>query len=306
MTIATTTTTTTMTTTRRALGRAEPGRLVRPAGLGGLPARRGDPAWSILTGDCRGWLYRFFAQGLRFACVFVDPPYNFGLDYGPDQDDRRAPREFRDWLIHRLAWAGEVLAPGGSLWVLLPDEHVAEVKAALTDARSRAFTPLHLVRWVKWYESFGVQTTRNFSRRARHLIWLSNDPKTRLADPRRPEVRCPSARQTVYRDARACPDGMVLPDCWTDVPRLAGTHKERRPWARTQLPRKLLARVIEASTHPGDLVLDPMCGSGTAIVEAVCRGRRAVGIELDPGRAALARLRCLDEAPFPAARENAP
>jgi len=42
-----------------------------------------------------------------------------------------------------------------------------------------------------------------------------------------------------------------------------------------QLPRKF----IEALTAPGDVVLDPMMGSGTTVLEAFLSGRRGVGVE---------------------------
>ncbi|MHB8294319.1 MAG: TRM11 family SAM-dependent methyltransferase [Acidimicrobiales bacterium] len=48
-------------------------------------------------------------------------------------------------------------------------------------------------------------------------------------------------------------------------------------------------RAIETYTTPGDLVLDPMCGIGTTLVEAVHLGRRAVGVEYEPRWAELAR-----------------
>ncbi|WP_083950985.1 DNA methyltransferase [Actinomadura rubrobrunea] len=44
----------------------------------------------------------------------------------------------------------------------------------------------------------------------------------------------------------------------------------------------LAARVIEAFTSPGALVLDPMCGIGTTLVEAVHLGRSAAGMPLEP------------------------
>jgi modification methylase len=73
-------------------------------------------------------------------------------------------------------------------------------------------------------------------------------------------------------------------------------------WQRTQAGRYLpgatahpakmlpaLARhAISAYTHPGELVLDPMCGIGTTLVEAVHLGRHAVGVELEPHWADLA------------------
>ncbi len=52
----------------------------------------------------------------------------------------------------------------------------------------------------------------------------------------------------------------------------------------------LARRAIEAYSDPGDLVLDPMCGIGTTLVESIHAGRRAVGTELEPRWATLARV----------------
>jgi modification methylase len=51
----------------------------------------------------------------------------------------------------------------------------------------------------------------------------------------------------------------------------------------------LARRAIEAYSDPGDLVLDPMCGIGTTLVESIHAGRRAVGTEGEPRWATLAR-----------------
>ena len=67
----------------------------------------------------------------------------------------------------------------------------------------------------------------------------------------------------------------------------------------TQKPEKLLAKLILASSRPGDLVLDPFLGSGTTAVTAKKLGRRFCGIEIDLEYAccALARLRRAESAP---------
>ena len=59
----------------------------------------------------------------------------------------------------------------------------------------------------------------------------------------------------------------------------------------SQKPLKLLVELIEQHTQPGDLILDPFCGSGTTGVACVQTGRRFIGIEIDPGYADIARAR---------------
>ena len=67
---------------------------------------------------------------------------------------------------------------------------------------------------------------------------------------------------------------------WTDltVPFWSMPENTDHP---TQKPEKLLAKVILASTNPGDLVLDPFAGSGTTAVVAKKLGRRFTMIEAD-------------------------
>src|ERR1039458_2908128 len=61
----------------------------------------------------------------------------------------------------------------------------------------------------------------------------------------------------------------------------------------TAHPAKMLpaiaARAIAAYSEPGDLVLDPMCGIGTTLVEAVHQGRDGIGVEYEARWANVAR-----------------
>jgi site-specific DNA-methyltransferase (adenine-specific) len=77
---------------------------------------------------------------------------------------------------------------------------------------------------------------------------------------------------------------------WTDltVPFWSMSENTDHP---TQKPEKLLAKVILASSHPGDLVFDPFSGVGTTSVVAKKLGRNYVGIELDPIYCCLAEKR---------------
>ncbi len=86
--------------------------------------------------------------------------------------------------------------------------------------------------------------------------------------------------------------GIQLQDVWTDINRL-DAHSDERVGFETQKPLALLSRLIEASTDPGDLVLDPFLGSGTTAVAAELGKRGWIGVDqsLLAGSIALARAR---------------
>jgi site-specific DNA-methyltransferase (adenine-specific) len=77
------------------------------------------------------------------------------------------------------------------------------------------------------------------------------------------------------------PNGVNLKDVWTDIPPVR--HRKFKSDARkaNALSTKLLERVIEISTVPGDVVLDPFGGSGTTFAVCENRERHWLGIELD-------------------------
>lgn len=71
--------------------------------------------------------------------------------------------------------------------------------------------------------------------------------------------------------------GIPAGDFWDDIPIAAGRERLGYP---TQKPRALLERIIAASSNPGDVVLDPFCGCGTAVDAAQKLGRRWIGIDV--------------------------
>lgn len=68
-------------------------------------------------------------------------------------------------------------------------------------------------------------------------------------------------------------------DVWDDIPDAMHIGKAEKTGYPTQKPVALLERVINASSNPGDLVLDAFCGSGTTLVAAQKLGRRWIGID---------------------------
>jgi site-specific DNA-methyltransferase (adenine-specific) len=72
--------------------------------------------------------------------------------------------------------------------------------------------------------------------------------------------------------------GVPVQDVIIDIPPLSTKDRERLGYP-TQKPVRLLERIISASSNPGDMVLDPFCGCGTAVEAAERLGRRWTGID---------------------------
>jgi DNA modification methylase len=75
------------------------------------------------------------------------------------------------------------------------------------------------------------------------------------------------------------PNGQPIQDMVLDIPPLNSQARERLGYP-TQKPVALLKRIIQASSNPNDVVLDPFCGCGTSVYAASELGRRWVGIDI--------------------------
>lgn len=118
------------------------------------------------------------------------------------------------------------------------------------------------------YEVMGVTRYWRFSReRMQQLIDAGL-----IVQPRPGAV----PRQKRYLDEMA---GRPLQDVWDDIPPINSQAKERLGYP-TQKPEALLERIISSCSDEGDLVLDPFCGCGTAVVVAQKLKRRWIGIDL--------------------------
>jgi DNA modification methylase len=84
--------------------------------------------------------------------------------------------------------------------------------------------------------------------------------------------------------------GKPLADVWTDLPPINARAQERLGYP-TQKPESLLRRVIELSSNPGDVVLDPFCGCGTTIAVAERLQRQWIGIDISATAVRIMRRR---------------
>jgi site-specific DNA-methyltransferase (adenine-specific) len=79
----------------------------------------------------------------------------------------------------------------------------------------------------------------------------------------------------VYREVQKT----IANDVWEDIQYIHSQAKERQGYP-TQKPQDLLERIILASSNEGDVVLDPFCGCGTALVAAQKLDRKWIGIDI--------------------------
>jgi site-specific DNA-methyltransferase (adenine-specific) len=90
--------------------------------------------------------------------------------------------------------------------------------------------------------------------------------------------------------------GQAVHELWEDIPPINPQALERLGYP-TQKPLALLERIIQASSNPGDLVLDPFCGCGTAIAAAEKLSRRWIGIDITHLAISLIKYRMKDMFP---------
>src|SRR6266576_7316412 len=83
--------------------------------------------------------------------------------------------------------------------------------------------------------------------------------------------------------------GVPLSNVW-EIPYLNPKATERAGYP-TQKPVLLLEQIIEIATDKGDVVLDPMCGSGTSLVAAALLERHWIGIDTEPKAIELTKAR---------------
>ncbi|MDR3635842.1 MAG: DNA methyltransferase [Isosphaeraceae bacterium] len=259
------------------------------------------PLDQIHQGDCLALFPKVETGSVDL--VFADPPFNIGYDYDV-YHDRRDADQYLDWCRQWGEQIVRVLKPTGAFWLAIGDEFAAELKVIF-----HRDLGLSLRSWVVWYYTFGVHCTKKFARSHAHLFYFVKDPKNYTFNDK--PVRVPSARQLVYFDSRANPEGRLPDDTWilrpqdvpggfaadTDTwyfPRVCGTFKERAGWHGCQMPEQLLGRIIRACSNEGEMVLDPFGGSGTTLLTAKKLGRKFLGFELSQEYAARIASRLTD------------
>lgn len=232
---------------------------------------------ALFSGDCLKILPAI--QSETVDTIFADPPFNLGKLYGKNSNDNLKAEEYVNWCETWLAECVRVLKPGGSLFLYnLPKWNIL-LGAFLMR------TGLEFKHWIAIEISSSMPISGRLHPSHYSLLYYTKGKPKTFRKIRTPIQTCRHCGGEVkdyggHREAMN-PKGVNLKDVWTDIPPVR--HWKFKSKARTAnaLSTKLLGRVVELSTCPGDTVLDPFGGSGTTFAVCEEKNRRWIGIELD-------------------------
>lgn len=164
---------------------------------------------TIHQGDCIAHMNEMQAGSVDL--VFADPPFNIGYDYDV-YDDKLGYEQYLGWSGQWIRAVHRVLQPHGTFWLAIGDEYAAELKI---ESQKAGFI---CRSWVIWYYTFGVNCAKKFTRSHAHLFHFVKDRDVFTFRDDDLENRVPSARELIYNDRRANPDGRLPDDTWIVPP----------------------------------------------------------------------------------------
>ncbi|MET0734990.1 MAG: site-specific DNA-methyltransferase [Microbacterium sp.] len=257
---------------------------------------------------------RGFADG-SFTLIYLDPPFNtgrvreravetarrttpddvatpvrrgfHGRDYERLRGDLRTYDDrFDDYwgfLEPRLEEAWRLLADDGTLYLHL-DFREAHYAKVLLDA---LFGRDHFLNELIWAYDYGAKTRRRWPTKHDTILVYVRDPDRYFFDSATVD-REPYMAPGLVTDEKARRGKLPTDVWWHTIVPTAGREKTGYP---TQKPEGILRRIVQASSRPGDRVLDFFAGSGTTGAVASALGRHAVLVDDNPAAIAVMRAR---------------
>lgn len=211
--------------------------------------------------------------------LIVDPPYNRQKNFNGATFKAKSLPAYQAWLMSWMSRLPRLLKPTASIYMCCDWQS--------SNAIYQVFAEHFIVRnRITWEREKGRGAKRNW-KNASEDIWFGtcSDDYTFNVDA----VKLQRQVRAPYRDRTGKPKDWQETqqgnfrtthpsNLWTDisVPFWSMPENTDHP---TQKPEKLIAKMILASSHPGDVVLDPFLGSGTTSVVAKKLNRQYVGIE---------------------------
>jgi site-specific DNA-methyltransferase (adenine-specific) len=234
------------------------------------------PLGVLFRGDCLEVLASVAPESVH--TVFLDPPFNLGKDYGAAIDDSRGDEEYRCWLKARIDCVVRLLVPGGAFFLYNLPRWNVELGGHLSSLG------LHFRHWIAVAAKTRLPIPGRLYPAHYSLLYYTKGSPRVFRKIRTPIATCRHCGGEIkdYGGHRKAmhPDGVNLTDIWDDIPPVRHRKFKSASRSANALSTKLVERVIELSTVPGDVVLDPFAGSGTVPYVCERRGRRWIAVEI--------------------------
>ena len=187
---------------------------------------------------------------------------------------------FLCWMAVRVLEMHRVLKDTGSLY-LHCDQTASHYLKAMMDA---IFGRKNFRNEIVWAYTGPSNTKRWFPRKHDVILFYvkTDDAPFNWQDVRVPyqKLETGNTKGIFKQSATLDSKGKVVEDWWHNITPVGRIAKERVGYP-TQKPLALYARMIQASSNPGDMVLDPFAGCATTCVAAEQLGRQWIGIDIE-------------------------
>jgi len=242
------------------------------------------PHGKLYQGDSIDWLKSLESESV--ALIFADPPYNIKK---ADWDNFESQEQYIEWSLQWITEASRILKTTGSLYIC----GFSEILADLKHPASRHFKGC---RWLIWHYKNKANLGSDWGRSHESMIHFRKSDKTKLnVDDVRITYGAHTLKYPSHPQAETSAYGKGTTkkrDNWTpnpkgakpkdviEIPTTCNGMGETTAHP-TQKPEDLLRKFVLASSHEGELVIDPFSGSGTTVVVAEQLNRRWMGCDLN-------------------------
>ena len=244
------------------------------------------------------------------SLIYIDPPFNTGHTQTrtriktvlSDQGDRTgfqgkryqtirigqngytdAFDDFLAFLEPRLIEAHRILTKNGSLYFHIDYREVHYCKVLLDGIFGRdAF-----INEIIWAYDYGARTRKRWPAKHDNILWYARDPDDYIFNYEAID-RIPYMAPGLVGAEKAA-RGKLPTDTWWHT--IVGTNSREKTGYPTQKPLGVIRRIVQASSQPGDTVLDFFAGSGTTGAACLELGRRFILIDNNPQAVAVMRNR---------------
>jgi site-specific DNA-methyltransferase (adenine-specific) len=219
--------------------------------------------------------------------IVTSPPYNVGIEYGSNSDFltyKEYLKFSKEWIRNCYKWSKTT----GRLCINVPlDKNKFGKNSVGADITQ-------IAKSVGWkYQTTIIWNEQNISRRTAWGSWLSASAPYVIA----PVELIIILYKDEWKKAKGGISDITKEEFidWTNGLWTFNGESSKRIGHPAPFPRELPKRCIKLFSFVGDVVLDPFCGSGTTLIEAIQNRREAYGLEIDKNYIEIAERRIKKE-----------